>query len=67
MEFSFTTVSVSDEATMPTIEMIPKMVKTMPARITPKRLAKVNFINSFMSVLYFLVSIYINNKNRRLY
>ena len=51
MEFSFTTVSVSDEATMPTNVTMPRMPRTMLAKIIPSMLAKVNLKKSFMDVL----------------
>ena len=45
MEFSFTTVSVSEDAIMPTKVVIPKTVKIIPARKMPKKLASVNLKN----------------------
>ena len=53
MEFSFTSVSVSDEAIMPTNDTMPKMVNTMPAKTTPNMLAKVNLKKSFMNVQFY--------------
>ena len=49
-------VSESDEATMPTTVIRPSMVSTIPAKMTPIKLANVNLRKSFIECVVYNVN-----------